>query len=138
MANKATAIIAGYLAADPETRFTPNGQNLLTFSIPTSTKKGGEELTSWWRITVWGKQAEGLDSLAQQGLLAKGAAVEVIGRVDAREYTDNQGNRRTSLDVNASDVTFIAPPRDQAGNGHQATSQRRYQDAPQSFDDVPF
>lgn len=132
MANKATISIVGYLAGDPETKFTPNGQNMLTFSIPTSTKRNGEELTSWWRCTVWGKQAEGLDTLAQQGLLAKGAAVQVIGRVDAREYTDNSGKGRFSLDVNASDVTFIAPPKN-APQGQQA---------PNSFadtlDEVPF
>jgi len=141
MANRATITVVGYLAGDPETRFTPNGQNMMTFSIPTSTKRNGEELTSWWRCTVWGKQAEGLDSLAQQGLMVKGAIVQVTGRVDAREYTDNNGNKRTSLDVNADNVTFLAPPRQQDGQGQQGRQQRptpAFNMPPESFDEVPF
>lgn len=133
MGSKSTIIVAGYLASDPETAFTPTGMNYLKFSIPVSTKRQGEESTTWFRCTSWGKAAEGLDKLASGGYLAKGSAVEVVGRLEAREYTDKNGATRTSLDVNASDVTFIAPPKT-APQGQQQTPGS----FAESLDDVPF
>lgn len=48
--------VAGRLGRDPETRFTPSGQKLTTFSIACSIKRSGKEETVWWRITVWGER----------------------------------------------------------------------------------
>ena len=98
--NKIT--IVGYLGRNPELRYTPNGTAVCDFSMATSEKKGDADVTTWFKVTVWGKQAE----VANQ-YLTKGTQVYIEGRVSLREYTDRDGNKRTSLEVNATDMKFI-------------------------------
>lgn len=103
--NKIT--IVGYLGRDPELKTTPQGTALCKFSVATTERKKGatgeqEELTTWFRVTVWGRQAE----LANE-YLSKGRQVYVEGRLRVEEYTDREGNNRSSLEVNATDMQFL-------------------------------
>jgi single-strand DNA-binding protein len=105
--NKIT--IVGYLGRDPELRYTPSGTAVCDFSIATTERKrgrdaGGEgdEVTTWFRVSMWGRQAE----VANQ-YLQKGKLVYVEGRLSQREWTDRDGNKRTSLEVHGSDLQFI-------------------------------
>ena len=98
--NKIT--IVGYLGRNPELRYTPNGTAVCDFSMATSEKKGDNDVTTWFKVTTWGKQAEVVNQY-----VAKGKQVYVEGRVSLREYTDRDGNKRTSLEVNATDMKFI-------------------------------
>lgn len=114
--NKIT--IVGYLGRDPELRYTPSGTPVCDFSIATTERKGkrdgedGEEITTWFRVNMWGRQAE----LANQ-YLQKGRLVYVEGRLSQREYTDRDGNKRTSLDVHGSDMRFIGSRGDEMAAG---------------------
>lgn len=58
-------------------------------------------------MTAWRRLAEILDRLTQGGALAKGKQVYVAGTVEAREYTGQDGQLRTSLDVTADDVQLL-------------------------------
>ena len=103
--NKIT--IVGYLGRDPELRYTPQGTAVCNMSIATTEKRRDargetEEHTIWFRVTAWGRQAE----LAAE-YLAKGRQVYVEGRLRREEYTDREGNPRTSAEVNASDINFL-------------------------------
>ena len=107
---KITAV--GRLGRDPETRYTPNGKQNLSFSMAVSRRKpDGTENTTWLRVTAWGKLAEVLDNLTQQGALVKGAPVFVAGTFEAREYEAN-GVTRMSLDINADDVQLVGSRND--------------------------
>lgn len=113
--NKIT--IVGFLGKDVETRYMPDGTTVASFSVATTEKykKDGEwqEKTLWFKVNVWGKQGE---ACAQY--LAKGAQVFIDGRLSVQEYTDRDGNQRTSLEVRASDVQFL--DRKSQGDGHPA------------------
>jgi single-strand DNA-binding protein len=103
--NKIT--IVGYLGRDPELRYTPQGTAVCNFSVATTEKRRNargetEEHTIWFRVTAWGRQAE-----VANEYLAKGRQVYVEGRLRLEEYTDREGNPRTSAEVNASDVHFL-------------------------------
>ena len=79
--------IAGNLGADPEVRFTSTGKKVTTMKVATRSRrgKGGEEITIWWRVTVWGEQYDKMISF-----LKKGSAVVVYGDVHKPEiFTDN-------------------------------------------------
>ncbi len=121
--NKIT--IVGYLGRDPELRYTPSGQAVCDFSVATTERKGkrdaedGEELTTWFRVALWGRQAE----LANQ-YLQKGKLVYVEGRLSQREYTDREGNKRTSLEVNGTDLRFIGSRGDEMAAGAPGGSGR--------------
>lgn len=102
MPNLATITIIGHLGRDPEIRYLPDGSAVCNFSVATSEKNRDQEFTTWWRVNVWGKQAEPCGEY-----LAKGRAVCVQGRVGERSYTDANGQERRSLEVNAQQVVFL-------------------------------
>jgi single-strand DNA-binding protein len=105
--------IFGNLGRDPELSYTPQGTAVCKFTIATNERrrdKAGEQqdITTWFRVTVWGKQAENVSRY-----LTKGRKVIVLGRLHVEEWTDREGKARQSLEVNASDVQFV----DSAGGG---------------------
>lgn len=100
-------IVVGNLGRDPEMRYTPQGTPVCTFSIASNERRktsAGEQqdITTWFRVTVWGKQAETVSKY-----LSKGRSVYVEGRLHLEEWTDKEGKPRYTLEVNASDVHFI-------------------------------
>jgi len=103
--NKIT--IVGYLGRNPELRYTPQGTAVCNMSVATTEKRRSasgqaEEHTIWFRVAVWGRQAE-----AAAEYLAKGRQVYVEGRLRLEEYTDRDGAPRTSPVVNANDIQFL-------------------------------
>ena len=100
----ATITLMGNLGRDPEAKTTRTGTPFTEFSVAVSTKRGDTETTNWYRVSAWGKLGETLDRLYQSGALTKGTQVLVIGRLVVRDYTDNAGSPKYSLDVDANDV----------------------------------
>ena len=103
--NKITLI--GNVGSDPEMRYTPNGKAVTSFRMATNhryTTPDGEsrEETDWFRVSVWGKQAEQCNQF-----LSKGRQVYVEGRLHARNWEGQVGQMRTSLDVTADRVLFL-------------------------------
>lgn len=151
MASFNKIIIVGYLGRDPELRYTAQGTPVCDFSIATTERrkdKSGEfqDQTTWFRVSLFGRQAE----VASQ-YLSKGRQVYVEGTLSQREYTDKEGNARTSLEIRGSDIQFISS----AGDGDQAPAARatassapspaprreapsRPAPAPVDEDDIPF
>ncbi|MFM8393378.1 MAG: single-stranded DNA-binding protein, partial [Acidobacteriota bacterium] len=98
MASFNKIIIVGHLGRDQEMRYTPQGTAVSNFSIATTERRkdrGGEaqEITTWFRVSLWGKQAEAVSQY-----LTKGKQVYVEGRLRTEEYTDRDGNKRISLE----------------------------------------
>src|SRR5688500_11012781 len=125
MAGISKAIVVGNLGRDPETRYTPNGTMNVRFTMAVSRRfrdQSGQqqERTTWFNVTAWGKLAETLDNLTQQGYVAKGKQVYVEGRLESREYQDQQGQTRFSLDVTATEFQLLGTRADaeaMAGQG---------------------
>jgi len=107
MASLNKVILIGNIGNDPEMRYTPNGNPVTSFRMATNyyyTTSSGErkEETDWFRVTVWGKQAESCNQY-----LSKGRQVYVEGRLHARNWEGQDGQMRTSLEVTANRVLFI-------------------------------
>jgi single-strand DNA-binding protein len=122
MAGVAKITLIGNLGRDPETRYTPNGTMNVQFTMAINrrwTDQGGQqqERTTWFRVTAWARLAETLDQLTQNGFLAKGKQVFVLGNLEAREYQDNNGQTRTSLDVRADEVQLLGTRPEGEGGG---------------------
>ena len=105
MVNK--VILIGRLGADPEIRYTPSGAEVATFRIATSeswTNKSGEkeERTEWHRIVAW----RGLAKICGE-YLSKGKLVYVEGRLRTRSWEDRDGNKRTTTEIEASDMKML-------------------------------
>ena len=103
--NKITLI--GNVGSDPEMRYTPNGKAVTSFRIATNYRYSGpdgerKEETEWFRVSVWGKQAESCNQF-----LSKGRRVYVEGRLRSRNWEGQDGQMRTSLEVSANRVIFL-------------------------------
>ena len=122
MAGISKVTIIGNLGRDPETRYTPNGTMNVSFTVAVNRRfrdQGGQEQerTNWFRVTAWGKLAEIMDGMTQNGYLTKGKQIYVEGRLEAREYQDPQGQTRTSLDVTANEIQLLGSRADSEGGG---------------------
>jgi single-strand DNA-binding protein len=109
-------ILVGRLGRDPETRYTSGGQAVCNFSMATDESfksKSGErqKRTEWHKIVVWGKQAE----IAQQ-YLKKGSQLYLEGRIQSREWTDKENQKRTSFEIVATDFRFLGSKSDSMGS----------------------
>lgn len=94
--------IAGFLGADPETRFTSSGQKVTTLRVACNSRKSGKEETMWWRVTIWGEQFDRLMTY-----LKKGSAIIVYGEMSNPEiYTGKNGQPQTSLNMVAHHISF--------------------------------
>ena len=112
--NKLTLI--ANLGRDPELKYTPQGQAVCEFSVATNEKRkdsNGEikEEATWFRATLWGKQAEVLSQY-----LHKGQQVYLEGRLRLREWTDKEGRTRTNLDISVTEIQLLG--RVDNGNGN--------------------
>lgn len=106
--------IVGYLGNDPDMRFTPNGQAVTGFSVATSrryTNNSGQQVdeTTWFRVSVWGAQAESCNQY-----LHKGSPVLVVGRLrpdpqtgNPRTFTRQDGSMGASFEITAQNVRFL-------------------------------
>jgi len=143
-------IVIGNLGRDPELRYTPQGDAVCDFSIATNEKKrdkAGElqDITTWFRVTLWRKQAENASKY-----LTKGSPVYIEGRLRVEEWTDKDGKTRYNLEINATDMQFISGGRSDGSSSSAAhendfsdsnnfsnSSDVRNSPAP-TDDDIPF
>ena len=93
--------IMGHLGADAETRFTPSGQKVTSFSIATTLRKGGKDETVWYKVTIWGDR---FDKMLPY--FKKGSGLIVSGELKADIYTNREGKPQISLEVTADSVRF--------------------------------
>lgn len=134
-------ILVGNLGRDPELRYTTQGTAVCSFSMATNERrkdKTGEfqDVTTWFRVTLWGRQAE----TASQ-YLVKGKSVYIEGRLRVEDYTDRDGKARYSLEVNATDMQFIGSRGDDASGGAHRSGppdDRSHAERDGVDDDVPF
>jgi single-strand DNA-binding protein len=100
-------ILIGNLGADPEVRFTGSGTAVANFNIATTERfnnREGEkqERTEWHRIVMFGRQAE----IAKE-YLRKGRQVYIEGRLQTRQWEDQQGQKRYTTEVVCNNMQMI-------------------------------
>jgi single-strand DNA-binding protein len=136
-----TLIFVGNLGRDPEMRYTPSGQPVTSFSVASNRSymnANSEKVdeTIWFRVTVWGKQAESCSQFLQ-----KGSKVLVEGRLTPDKnggpkiWTKQDGTSGASFDVTANTVRFLSG-RGEGGMG-EAMGESFGAD-PSDGDSIPF
>ena len=108
-------MIVGNLGQDPEMRYTASGQAVTNLNVATNrtyTDGSGQQVkeTTWFRVSVWGKQAEACNQY-----LSKGRAVLVEGRLNPdlttggpRIWNRQDGTAAASYEVTAQNVRFLS------------------------------
>src|SRR5579872_2790275 len=97
-------VLVGRLVADPELRQTQSGVPVTSFRIAVDRPKSrdGERQTDFFGVSIWRQRAERAAEFLQKGRL-----VLISGRVQIREYTDRDNNKRTAVDVVADDFQML-------------------------------
>lgn len=121
-------MLIGNLGADPEMRYTAQGNAVTTFRMAVSRSYqvdgNRREETEWCRIVCWNKLAE---LMGQH--LSKGRRVYVEGRLATRSWDGPDGNKRYATEIVASQVLFL----DKANAGDDWPAAEVYEE-----DDLPF
>lgn len=130
-----TIIIVGNLGNDPEMRYTGSGTAVTNLNVATNrvySDSDGNQVkeTTWFRVSVWGKQAENCNQY-----LNKGSQVLIEGRINPdpetggpRVFTRQDGSSGSSFEVTANIVRFLSG-RSEGGD---------YQVKEGSEEDIPF
>ncbi len=132
-------VLVGNLGRDPEMRYTATGQGVTNFSVATNrtyTGADGQQVkeTIWFRVSVWGRQAEACNTY-----LKRGSKVLVEGRLTAdpasggpRIWTRQDGTAAASFEVTANTVQFLSTR--QEDEAYQSGAEMDQQEE----DDIPF
>ena len=111
------AILIGRLTRDPEIRYTSSNRAVCQFSIavdrPFTNQTTGQREADFINIVVWDKQAENVGKY-----VTKGRLVAVEGRIQTRNYDNNEGKRTYVTEVIASNVEFLGSANDNKGNNN--------------------
>ncbi|MCB5259554.1 MAG: single-stranded DNA-binding protein [Candidatus Cloacimonetes bacterium] len=136
-------IAAGRIANDLELKFTPKGTAVMRFTLAVDRNYKDESdqwqtVTSWIDCVAWSKTAEYLDKNAH-----KGSAVIVEGRVDTRNWTDQNNQNRKSTEVTADSIHLLEwKPRDGEAPQYETDTPMPSEESTQTKnatnDDVPF
>lgn len=137
-------ILVGRLTKDPEYRQTPNGVSVATFTLAvnrTFTNSQGEREADFINVVVFRKQAENVSKY-----LSKGSLAGIDGRIQSRNYENNEGRRVFVTEVVADNVQFLEPKNNnQQNNQSQQQGQAPANNNPFSnnnadidTDDLPF
>ncbi|HEX8752806.1 MAG TPA: single-stranded DNA-binding protein [Solirubrobacterales bacterium] len=115
--NVNVVVITGNLTRDPELRHTGGGTAICKLRVAVNSRRKDQsgnwvDKPNFFDVTVWGAQGENCANY-----LSKGRPVAVEGRLDWREWEDQQGNKRQTVEIIANSVQFLGS-RDGSGGGN--------------------
>jgi single-strand DNA-binding protein len=120
-------------------RYTPTGQPVTNFSLATSyrfTGSDGQQVdeTTWFRVSVWGRQAETANQYLKKGsrVLVEGRLVPDRATGNPRIWTRPDGTPAASFEITASGFRFMSSR--QEDDAYQSSSPLENQDE----DEIPF
>jgi single-strand DNA-binding protein len=129
MANPMITIV-GRVGSEPETI----GSNGLRFRVATNdrvkndtTGEWEDKNTSWWTIKAWRTLAE-----QSKAVIKKGMEVIIVGKIYEESWTDKEGVKRTSYEINADSISVTAYTlsKDKAPNNNDFPSYKTYAEVP--------
>ena len=117
--------IMGRLTRDPELRRTGSGIAVASFTVAVDrdfgNREGGERETDFIDCVAWRQTGEFVSKY-----FTKGSMAVVSGRLQIRNWTDKEGNKRRSAEVVADNVYFGESKRQSEGSGYAAPSAPAY------------
>ncbi len=107
MASFNKVILIGNMTADPELKQTTSGTSVCSFSIavnrPFAKADQGQQSVDFINIVTWRQRAEFVCRYFK-----KGNPILICGQLQTRSWTDNQGQKRSTTEVVADEVSFVA------------------------------
>ena len=117
-------VIMGRLTRDPELRTTPNGVSVASFTVAVdqdyTSKESGEKQTDFINCVAWRSTGEFVNRY-----FSKGSMIVVSGRLQIRNYTDRDGNKRSAAEIVADNVYFGESKRRDDGGSYERSDYGR-------------
>ena len=105
--------IMGRLTRDPELRMTQSQKSVATFTVAVERDyNGGDKQTDFINCVIWNRGAEFLHQHFTRGMM-----IALVGRLQSRQWTDRDGNKRTEWEVIADNIYFCGDNRQRAASG---------------------
>ncbi len=124
--------LVGNLTRDPElSTVGANNASVCKFGLAVNRRVGGNQETDFYNITAWRALGENCAKF-----IKKGSKVAIIGDIQIRNYEDKEGNKRTSVDVNATEVEFLNRKDETPSNSYDQTNNVEMK--PITDDSLPF
>ena len=97
-------IIGGRMVADAELRTTPNGISVTSFRVAVNRRSSGndQQQADFFDVVAWRQQAE-----LVARYFRKGSCICVVGSLQNRSWTDQNGQKRISTEIVASEINFV-------------------------------
>ncbi len=98
-------MLGGRLTADPENRQTETGVSMTRFSIAVNrryNKDSSQQQVDFFNVIAWRATADFVSKFFK-----KGSSIFVVGTIQNRTWTDNEGNKRYATDIVAEEVNFV-------------------------------
>ena len=118
MAGLNKMMIIGYLGNKPEVRSTNSGQEVTSFSVGVTDKKGSDE-TTWFEVSAWGQAGK----FAAQ-YLGRGDMVLVEGRLKVRAYMGKDNRPRAASGIDAHSVQSLSSKGTIGADAQKSAEQR--------------
>jgi len=96
-------VLTGRLTRDPESRKLASGKTVAQFSVATNDYRGGSEKSEFHTIVTWDRLAE----ICGQ-YLGKGQLVSIIGRIQTRQWEDDNKIRHWKTEIVANSVEMLS------------------------------
>ena len=115
-------ILIGNLTADPELKATPSGTSVCSFNVAINrySKEPYAKKVDFFTVVAWQQKAEFVSRYFK-----KGQAIVVCGRLENREWTDKNGNKRISTEIIAEEISFAGGKEVQSAEGRGQSEENK-------------
>lgn len=110
-----SVVLVGRAGADPEIKYFESGRAKTTFNIAVDRpvkRTEGVDTTDWFRIELWGKQAE----IAAE-YVKKGKLIGIVGRLEFNRWTDAGGQKHEMPVIAANEMRLLGSKSENTGGG---------------------
>lgn len=131
-----TISFVGTVSMDAEVRYTTGGTAILSVNVANNVGYGENKKTNWFRVSLFGKRAEG--KIVEW--LKKGQQVFVSGELTINEYTNKDGLKAQSIEINANVLDLVGRRTEQNTDNRPVSGTGANNPAPYNsfYDDIPF
>jgi len=110
-----SVVLVGRAGADPEIKYFESGRMRSTFNLAVDRpvkRTEGQDTTDWFRIEIWGKDAE-----RAKEWVRKGSLLGIQGRLEISKWTDKNGQKQEMFIISASNFRMLGSRQDSSGSG---------------------
>ena len=133
---KNKVFIKGNISSEVELKQTQSGTSVCSFNVAVNRfTRENEAKADFFTVVAWQQKAEFVSKYFK-----KGSGIVIVGRLENREWTDKQGNKRISTEIIAEEIDFVGSKESGDGKNNEPTQPyvpSAYTQNSQNFEEIP-